>query len=353
MKRILVIAALLFVVQSALGQRTKEHKKNVRAFHTILLGDCDTDFAKDAYQEALVNAAESERLAVIELAPGFVEPSIINSMMQATSARKCELVLIVSRSKRVDARLLLLMQLADGVVVDDDVVFSLKRPDEVRDTEAVLNERQEMVECGSSPELAKLLTFGAKVAWMNSMGEITLSASPAPTGVIVLVDESGVRIETKHVQSLGIRRNADLKSVWRTLDKTSVRIDEPQQVFIGAVEIASELDRRLADVKTAVDRMDKLLNLPDPQKREVAVTKYRIAIDHAFQIAEGAHRILEEVEARLRSAPQVLRIPPSGEPFIDSSKESHASAWKSRIKSCRTTLERLKSRARELESAVR
>lgn len=355
MQRFIVVLIMLFIVHSSFGQQTKEHRKTARAFHTVLVGDCDTDFARDSYQRALTEAAEADRIALIELSPGFVEQSILDAMIESTRQRTCELVLVMNIQGNVDAKLLSLMKSADGVVLSESIVFALKRPStaEVDDTESVMNSRRQMIEAGLSEELAKILTFGTQHAWMDSKGVITLGVEHAPSSAIILADRSGVRIDTQSLRALRFNFNNDLKATWKSLGKNSVRKDEPETIVVGARDIAAEIDRRLADVSAALVRMEQVLDLPDPDKRETALTKYQIAADNALQIAEGVERTLGDTEERLRAAPQTLQIAPTDEPQIEVGKRNHAGAWKSRIKSRRTTLERLKTRAREFESAGR
>jgi len=352
MKAMLLVLVSMIVGAEALSQTKPSVRIPPRAIHTILVGDCDTTRAVTAYADALQESAESNTIALIEFAPAKVDPHKLTEMLRATSARSCTLVLKIIGPANVDARVLSLAFTADACVIDDRVVFtSTREADTVRDdTEHVLALRAALVESGTPEDLARVLTFGAREAFISSSGRVVCDQSSDSSEDLTLLRDGVIRVDHNVLSKLPLKHHAEIRHAWKALGRGTVRVESPSRIHVGASNVAKEADRRLADVRASLSRMDASLDLPDPSKREVAPTKYRIAADQAMQIAEGVERILDEIETSFQQAPEALAIAPEDEPALGSAETSYAGAWKSRIRTQRSALERLKARATEFAS---
>ena len=352
MNKLIVAVVSIFIGAGVFAQPESETRAPSRALHTVLVGSGDTSRVSSSFSSALSESAESKTIALVELAPETIDIGVLAKMLDDAKSRTCFLVIKIAGSDRVDARVLALAFAADACVIEDRVTFISKHEEnpEHDDTEKIIALRTTMIESGTPESLARVLTFGARNACVDQAGNITLDRAADSSGDVSILRDGAIRIEHQTCARLGLNHHDETRMAWRAIGRTSVRIDDPSYIIVGADKIAADVDRRLADIRASLARMETALDLPDPSKHEVAPAKYRLSADRAMQIAEGVERILHEIEGVFQEAPEALAVAPAEEPILGSSASSYATAWKSRLRTQRTALERLKARAAEFAS---
>lgn len=134
---------------------------------------------------------------------------------------------------------------------------------------------------------------------------------------------------------------------WLRKEQTWGRAINREKITPDTAKLPRIAADKLPIIDGHIETAEKLLDLPDPEKRTVSKDKYKEAAKSALAALTKGEASLSATEKLLNDYPEVLRTPPPGQTAVAAKPSSYAAKWRSMIQSRRDKLAKLRAKAEE------
>lgn len=177
---------------------------------------------------------------------------------------------------------------------------------------------------------------------------LTTNESPPPKSRLLTREVDG-RVSLT-MSAKDIRESGLAEAVVRDWTAAARHLGLSKRVTVNTIDLSAskaaiDAGQALAAIGDTLAEATRALDLPDPQRRRVAVSKYRDAAQRARRLLDDVEKSITETESLLVRVPEVLRTPAPGQGLLEK-PSGYATKWRSIIRGHRADHAKLDEKAR-------